>query len=90
MSIDHVHYQNPQLYTTGHGDYAVDTLKVEIKAVMGKKRRFSPSHRNLLRFFWYDACHHNTDLRAGYDQKRCLGCISCLATFISSSVSYGL
>ena len=34
VSIDHVHYQTPQLFSTGH---AVDTLKVEIEAVRVEK-----------------------------------------------------
>ena len=32
VSIDQVHYWNPQLYTE-HGDYGVDAMKVEIEAV---------------------------------------------------------
>ena len=34
VSIDHVHYQTPQLFSTGH---AVVTLKVEIEAVRIEK-----------------------------------------------------
>ena len=36
--------------TVRHGDYAVDTLKVEIEAVKDRKTRFSHSHHNLLLF----------------------------------------
>ena len=54
VSIDHVQYQNPQLYSTEI-----------IEVVKGGKMSFSHSHHNLQRCLVCHDCHHNTDLRAG-------------------------
>ena len=64
VSIDHVHCHS-KFITIYHEAYAVDTLKVKIKAVKGRKMSFSRSYHNLLRFVVRWLCHHNTDLRAG-------------------------
>ena len=50
VGTDHVHCQSKSI-TIYHEGYAVDTLKVEIEAVKGRKMSFSHSYHNLLRFF---------------------------------------
>ena len=50
VSIDHVQCQSKSI-TIYHDAYAVDTLKVGIEAVKGRKMSFSHSHHNLLRVF---------------------------------------
>ena len=54
--------QNPQLWY--HKAYAVDSLKVEIEAVKVEKGVLVI--QIIISFsFWYDSCHHSTDLWAG-------------------------
>ena len=49
VSIDYVHCQSKSI-TIYHEAYAVDTLKVEIEAVKGRKMSFSHSYHNPLCF----------------------------------------
>ena len=62
VSIDQVHYQNPQLYSTGimvwiPWKWKLRRLKIEKWGLV--------IHIIISFGFWYDACHQNTDLRAG-------------------------
>ena len=72
VSIDQVHYQNPQLYRTGimvliPWKWKLRRLKIEKWGLV--------IHIIISFGFWYDTCHYNTDLRAGYRQKRYFSCI---------------
>ena len=50
VSIDYVHCQS-KFTTIYHGSYAVNTLKVEIETVKGRKMRFSHLYHSLHRLF---------------------------------------
>ena len=88
VSIDHVHSQSKSI-TKYHEAYAVDTLKVEIEAVKGRKMSFSHSYYNLLRFFRKMAVTSILILEPDRVRKDVL-VVACLAIFIFSVVSYGL
>ena len=49
-SIDHVHCQSKNI-TIYREAYAVDTLRLEMEAVKGRKMSFSHSYYNLLHFW---------------------------------------
>ena len=60
VSIDDVHCQSK--FTTIYNEaYAVDSLKVEIEAVKVEKGVLV-IHIIISFSFWYDFCHHSTDL----------------------------
>ena len=72
-----------------HKAYVVDTLKVEIEAVKGRKMSFSHSYYNLLRFFRKMAVTSILILEPDRVRKDVL-VVTRLAIFIFSVVSYGL
>ena len=62
VSIDQVHYQNPQLYSAKimvwiPWKWKLRRLKIEKWGLV--------IHIMISFGFWYDACHHNTDFGAG-------------------------
>ena len=67
----------------------MDTLKVEIEAVKGRKISFSHSYYNLHRFFGKMAVTSILILEPDRVRKDVL-LVACLAIFIFSVVSYGL
>ena len=61
VSLHQVHFQNAQLYSTRLVLWKLRRLKVEKWGLI--------FHIIIAFVFWYDTCHHNTDLRAGQGQK---------------------
>ena len=66
----------------------MDPLKVEIEAVK-EESGVLVTHIIISFSFWYDSCHHSTDLEPDRVRKDVL-VKACLGTLIFASVSNGL